>query len=346
MSNDDVSVKIEATVGPMSGATISADLEGAVPEGRSILFKRLEIDPGCSHFKVLGVSFRKSKSKEVRDVLESSSHQLAWEIDAGTTTVLLFTYADNHRLTVERHQPVLVSVMNVSDLPRTFSAQLVGEVCTSSNHEEQAASEAPVGDLGDFLRGLADKCRGWFDEGLASAILSAQQKDLERDEIVPEPPRPPRLCDLLRGLVADMITFARIPFYIAQEGCLKMIEKMEGEAPRQVRKVSVAVGPVEVDVGESVAIPVKPQAPFRPTSLWIDPAHCHDFVVEDVLVGNNSQFLTSSPISGIFFAGGEGLPVGIDHSVPGVDIKVCVVNVGPTKMIFRGVLVGVVELCD
>jgi hypothetical protein len=108
----------------------------------------------------------------------------------------------------------------------------------------------------------------------------------------------------------------------------------------------VAVGPVEVDAGERVAIPVRPQVPFRPTSLLLDPEHCRDFVVEDVLVGKNSQFLTTSSIAGVFFADGEGLPVGINQAVPGVDLSVHVVNVGSSKQIFRGVLVGVVEVVE
>jgi hypothetical protein len=241
MSNDDACVKIEALVGSGSGATISADLEGAVPEGRSILLKRLEIDPGCSdYFKVLRVNFRRSKSKEVRDVLEASSHVLAGASEAGTTSVSLELL---ELLFVERHQSVQISVMNVTDLPHTFSARLVGKICSSPNLEEPSAkssvneaseneSEDDLDDLGDFLRVLVDKCRGWFDGGLAAAILSARRGELEklrRNEIVPElePQRPPRIRDLLGGLVADVIAFARIPFYIAQEGCLKMMEKME-----------------------------------------------------------------------------------------------------------------------
>lgn len=337
MSND-MSVKIKTLVGPKSGATISVDLEVMVPDGSSILPERLEIDPECANlFEVTDVRFVRSRSRDVPDVIKGATVQLATGHPAGTSTVHF-----NPEF-VERHQPVFVSVQNLSDVAATFSAQLVGKLCAIPNREESPEDEKkPADDLSGFLSGLAGKCRRWFDEGLAAVLLAKQEEDLEElrsDELEPSSPR-----DLLVRLVADVINFVRIPFSFAVEGWLSTMVVKE-DTPRRERKVSVAVGPVEVEAGDRVEISVRPLIPFRPTSLMLDPNHCHDFVVDDVRVGHNSQFLTTSSIAGIFFAGGlEGLPVGIDQSVPGVDIMVSVTNVSGEKQIFQGALVGVVEI--
>jgi hypothetical protein len=88
-------------------------------------------------------------------------------------------------------------------------------------------------------------------------------------------------------------------------------------------------------------IVVQPLVRFRPTRLTVDPGVCDGFAIQDVKVGRDSQFLTATPVQGIFAS--PGIDLYMDEAGPGIPIKILVENKNSVTMSFKGALIGIVE---
>jgi hypothetical protein len=97
------------------------------------------------------------------------------------------------------------------------------------------------------------------------------------------------------------------------------------------RRYPLGFVPTEVDAGDSAVIPAAPQNLFRPERLVIPSDICFDFGVQDIKVGNQSQFAQSVEVPAAVFS-----EVSIDTNVTfdtaeiGNQISILVRNKGAT----------------
>ncbi len=102
--------------------------------------------------------------------------------------------------------------------------------------------------------------------------------------------------------------------------------------------------PQVLDQAPSAAeIVVSPQLTFRPERLVVSAAVAPLFVIEDIRVGDASQFARASSISAAAFAPAEqGVPLALDVAGPGTEIRFRVRYVGsdPLGARFQAALVG------
>jgi hypothetical protein len=96
-----------------------------------------------------------------------------------------------------------------------------------------------------------------------------------------------------------------------------------------------------VPANTTVEIVARPQVLFRGTRLLIGSSIAPFFVVEDVKVGRNSQFVgTGAQPAEAFRDTATGDNVALDTCKPGVDITLIVTNVDGTAKDFRASLFG------
>jgi hypothetical protein len=240
-----------------------------------------------------------------------------------------------------RGSHVDVLVQNRSSSSATFRGTLS---CYASEGLEDADTS---------VEGLLDRCRRWFGNGLAAALEDRKARStladrelhnlINREEDT-ESRQPTQVLENIRFLFALVTSFVAIPFAAAIARWDELQEQIdEGLEEAERRLATIGVGPEILAPGERRAIKIVPQLGFRPTTLLIDPQNGHLFVVEDVRIGKNSQFLTSGSVPGVLFCSQGGLPVGLERAAPGQDITVHVTNSSDKEEIFRGALVGEVD---
>ena len=98
---------------------------------------------------------------------------------------------------------------------------------------------------------------------------------------------------------------------------------------------------LQIPAGQTVDIPTRPQTLFRGTRLVIPSTIAPNFVVEDIKVGRNSQFVASGGQPGeVFKDTATGDNVTLDTCAPGMDITLKVTNITGTVQDFRAALIG------
>lgn len=131
---------------------------------------------------------------------------------------------------------------------------------------------------------------------------------------------------------------AAINHHIAQNGAAVV--------PRSNTKARETVSPLVATVvgaGLNAVIPSNPQTLFLPSSFVIPATIAPSFTVQDIKVGNVSQFPTTGDIPGEMFAQnafnvGKGLR--LDTVNPAINLSVSVTNISGGSLTFRGGFYG------
>ena len=97
------------------------------------------------------------------------------------------------------------------------------------------------------------------------------------------------------------------------------------------RRYPLGFVPTEVDAGDAATIPAAPQNLFRPERLVIPSDICFDFGVQDIKVGNQSQFAQSVEVpAAVFSEVSIDTNVTFDTAEVGNQISILVRNKGTT----------------
>ena len=97
------------------------------------------------------------------------------------------------------------------------------------------------------------------------------------------------------------------------------------------RRYPLGFVPTEVDSGDAATIPAAPQNLFRPERLVIPSDICFDFGVQDIKVGNQSQFAQSVEVpAAVFSEVSIDTNVTFDTAEVGNQISILVRNKGTT----------------
>lgn len=98
---------------------------------------------------------------------------------------------------------------------------------------------------------------------------------------------------------------------------------------------------ISVPNGQTFTITIRPQMTFRVERLVIESDHAGDFLIQDVKVGNRSQFGAAGSIPArIFQENANGVRLRGDTAQPGIDISVTVFNKGGSDQRFSGAIIG------
>lgn len=269
---------------------------------------------------------------------------------------------------------VCVTVRNQSNVEQVFEGAIHGGAMSASRAEQiyledvgkpvqPAEQENPEvsssGNKKDFASGLLDKCVDWFSAGVKRAVAEANESqetlDSElycdscgyaQDDFVP---RYQRIRDRLREVVLDIIDVASFPLKAALHltskslGDLKLMQ--EPPRPITIRTFVLASGKTDVGPGESVNITFQSQVNFKP-SIVVIPVEIRDkFLITDIKIGKNSQFLSATPVPANAFAFEDGTPIALKMDVarPGQLITLSITNTWKDIMAFSATLVGSVE---
>lgn len=100
-------------------------------------------------------------------------------------------------------------------------------------------------------------------------------------------------------------------------------------------------GAVAIAAGAAANIAVVPQKPFRPERLVVEPVGAPSFLINNVMVGTDSQFVTAGAIpAAIFIPGAFGVGLKGDTANIGITITVAVTNFSAAAARFLGALLG------
>jgi hypothetical protein len=113
-----------------------------------------------------------------------------------------------------------------------------------------------------------------------------------------------------------------------------------GFTHREMRS-PISFQPQDVQPGQTVVASLRPQHKFRPDRLIIGGEHVADFLVNDVQVGNRSQFSQDGAIpADIFGATAIDSFVSFETALPQTDIKITVTNVCAEPRALAMVMIG------
>ena len=251
---------------------------------------------------------------------------------------------------------VMVTVKNNSETDQPFNAQLVcqirspffmwgGDGSTYTRRQKlgyllSQAGFLAVGGLHSLARHISSK-------------REREQLDKENDDVF-EPvcdcdgpiPRV-RLRDHLRLMAIDMVGVASFPLKAALHLTTKSLEDLAEwrSPPRLSGQTILDCGSTKVEAGQLVNVNVQCQVPFRPLMLKI-PAHLRtSFVITDIKVGKNSQFVSPRPLPATAFAWEDGTPIALKMDVarPGMWITISVLSTRDVSVNFEATLIGTWE---
>jgi len=111
--------------------------------------------------------------------------------------------------------------------------------------------------------------------------------------------------------------------------------------PTKNRIQSIGFTRAAVPPATTVEITARPQVLFRGTRLLVGSSIAASFVIEDIKVGRNSQFVaTGAQPAEAFKDTATGENVALDTCKPGVDLTLIVTNVTGAAVDFRASLFG------
>jgi hypothetical protein len=111
--------------------------------------------------------------------------------------------------------------------------------------------------------------------------------------------------------------------------------------PQKSRVQSIGFNSKGIAPGDTVDIPARPQVKFRGTRLSIPSSIAPSFLIEDLKVGRNSQFVASGAQSAETFKDtATSDNIATDTAEPGMDIVLSVTNTSGTAQDFHGTLFG------
>jgi hypothetical protein len=122
---------------------------------------------------------------------------------------------------------------------------------------------------------------------------------------------------------------------------LKMAKMIHRRGPTKTRIQSIGFTRTAVPANATVEITARPQVLFRGTRLLVGGSIASSFVIEDIKVGRNSQFVaTGAQPAEAFKDTATGDNVSLDTCKPGVDLTLIVTNITGAASDFRASLFG------
>jgi hypothetical protein len=122
---------------------------------------------------------------------------------------------------------------------------------------------------------------------------------------------------------------------------LKNAKMLHRRGPTKSRIQSIGFTRAAVPANTTVEITARPQVLFRGTRLLVGGSVAQYFVIEDIKVGRNSQFVaTGAQPAEAFKDTATGDNVALDTCKPGVDLTLIVSNISGSAQDFRASLFG------
>ena len=122
---------------------------------------------------------------------------------------------------------------------------------------------------------------------------------------------------------------------------LKSAKMIHRRAPTKTRIQSIGFTRAGAPANATVEITARPQVLFRGTRLLVGGSVASNFVIEDIKVGRNSQFVaTGAQPAEAFKDTATGDNVALDTCKPGVDLTLIVTNITGASSDFRASLFG------
>ena len=122
---------------------------------------------------------------------------------------------------------------------------------------------------------------------------------------------------------------------------LKTAKMIHRRGPTKTRIQSIGFTRTAVPANATVEITARPQVLFRGTRLLVGGSIASSFVIEDIKVGRNSQFVaTGAQPAEAFKDTATGDNVALDTCKPGVDLTLIVTNITGAASDFRASLFG------
>jgi hypothetical protein len=202
--------------------------------------------------------------------------------------------------------------------------ELVGADDIVGNIDENTIADYLVGDYdsaGDEFSG--DEFSGDEFSGDVDLVGAARKRRRRRRRV----PRQARARALLRrAMLAKRLKAAKV---------------LHRRKPTKGRIQSIGFTRAAVPPGSTVEITARPQTIFRGTRLLVGSSIAEAFVIEDIKVGRNSQFVaTGAQPAEAFRDTATGDNVSLDTCRPGVDLTLIVTNTTGTAVDFRASLFG------
>ena len=122
---------------------------------------------------------------------------------------------------------------------------------------------------------------------------------------------------------------------------LKSAKMVHTRGPTKSRIQSIGFTRAAVPANATVEITARPQVLFRGTRLLVGSSIAQGFVIDDIKVGRNSQFVaTGAQPAEAFKDTATGENVSLDTCRPGVDLTLIVTNITGASQDFRASLFG------
>ena len=212
-------------------------------------------------------------------------------------------------------------------------------------YDDEVMGDEIVGDeLGDELTGdeiVGDDLLG--DEIVGDGIYGDEivGDDLLGDEIVGDDVMGRRIFRRRRrrpNRRAQLAAARRNAILQRKLASAKVVVK---KPPQKSRVQSIGFNSKGIAPGDTIDIPARPQVKFRGTRLSIPSSIATSFLIEDLKVGRNSQFVASgAPSAETFKDTATSDNIATDTAEPGMDIVLSVTNTSGTAQDFHGTLFG------
>ena len=112
--------------------------------------------------------------------------------------------------------------------------------------------------------------------------------------------------------------------------------------PTKARYYPLGVPATTVAAGAAATIALRPQVPYRAQRLVVPSDIAGSFVITDIRVGKNSQFVTSDPVPARAFQedASSGIEFGFDTAQVSMDLSIAISNVSLAQQVFRACFLG------
>jgi hypothetical protein len=215
---------------------------------------------------------------------------------------------------------------------------------TDSNEPREDLPIAPEKDEAtcESELSLLERAKRWYAKGFKQAITDHNQRVANHgfyDEFAEQRYQNEiGIMDTLRSLTIQMIKYIRLPLDTA-------FAFLDAEVRDDKQEDFIlGLGSTEVQAGSTAIINVQPQIGFKPERLVI-PSHVGvNFLINDIKVGPNSQFLSVAAVPASVFcelaSGNLDRLLRLDACRPGRFITISVVNITVHPRNFTGAFFG------
>lgn len=207
-------------------------------------------------------------------------------------------------------------------------ADILGE-----NDDDLLGAEVILGSLDDV-----DDLLGYDDDDLLGAKTRARSKGRSN--------RPPNSVEMMRKMQAAQTKLRGASNAVRQQAVQQVMAKrgtvVRDVDPTRSRHLMLNFDTVAtVAAGANVQLVSRPQVVFRPERLLIGGAFAPSFIINDIKVGKNSQFVNSAAAPGDAFGPTAfGVELQLDTCQISMDIVLDVTNISGAALRFIATMFG------